>query len=300
MAFESSGGDFEGDHRVTAAELNRNFSAVQERAKRQPVIVTRHGRPRLAILSATHFDALRSRAGDGDGSARRKLVLMLDSIREGYISVDASLRIVTVNRVAEIFLGHTRDELAGKRWDEIFPDPAWAEMANRISRVIEHRKVVSLEVQLQLHASRTVELQVFPLPAPQGGAGVLFFNVSDTRRAEQLAKEAKDKVRALLALLDRHAVVGVTEDRRIAAWNIGAEAIFGWPEKEAVGQALAAIVPDPASGIFKRMTKLRDDGSCLRARQAPCRHKAGHALLLDAAITLSPGGWTMMFSQPEG
>ena len=300
MASEGNDGDLVGDHRVTSAELNRNFGAVQERATRQPVIVTHHGRPRLALLSASHFDALRTRASDDDGVARRKLGLIIDSIREGYVSVDTELRIVTVNRVAEILLGRTREELMGIAWDLSFPEPQWLRLANQLRRVIEHGQVLTLEVQLKLHAERTVEVQAFPLPAPQGGAGILFFNVSETRRNEQLALEAEAKIRALLTLLDHHAVVGVTPDRRIATWNAGAKAIFGWREQEIVGEPLPRIISDPTTGIFRQMPSLREDGACLRSRQVSCLHKAGHAMQLDAAISPSPGGWTMMLSQPPG
>jgi prevent-host-death family protein len=298
MASEGNDGDLLRDHVVTSAELNRNFGAVQERATRQPVIVTHHGRPRLALLSAAHFEALRARAKDDDGVARRKLGLIINSIREGYLSVDAELRIVTVNRVAEILLGRTRDELAGTAWDVSFPEAEWMNLADQVRRVIEHGKVLTLEVQLRLHGQRTVEVQAFPLPAPHGGAGILFFNVSETRRNEQLALEAEAKIRSLLSLLDHHAVVGVTPDRRIASWNSGAKAIFGWRDQEIVGEPLARIISDPMGGIFRQMQSLRGDGACLRSRQVPCIHQAGHALHLDAAISPSPGGWTLMLSQP--
>lgn len=299
MKSDANDRDLMGDHWVTSAELNRNFGAVQERATRQPVIITHHGRPRLALLSASHFDALRARADDDEGAARRKLGLIIDSIREGYLSVDSEMRIVTVNRVAEILLGRTREELAGTPWDVSFPGSEWSHLAAQVRRVIEHGKVLTLEVRLRLHAERTVEVQAFPLPTPQGGAGILFFNVSETRRNEQLALEAEARIRALLSLLDRHAVVGVTPDMRIATWNAGAESIFGWREQDIVREALARIVADPAVGIFGQMSSLHEIGTCLRSRQVPCLHQAGHALLLDAAIAPSPGGWTVMFSPAQ-
>lgn len=298
MTSEGNDGGLLGDHRVTSAELNRNFGAVQERATRQPVIVTHHGRPRLALLSASHYDALRSRAGEDEGIARRKLGLIINSIREGYLSVDAEMRIATVNRVAEILLGRTREELVDTLLDVSFPEPAWLRLTDQVRRVIEHGKVLTLEVQLRLHAERTVEVQAFPLPAPHGGAGILFFNVSETRHNEQLALEAQARIRTLLSLLDHHAVLGVTQDRRIASWNAGAQAIFGWREQEIVGETLARVVAEPSSGIFRQMPTLREDGACLRSRRVPCIHQLGHGLLLDAAISPSPGGWTLMLSQP--
>jgi prevent-host-death family protein len=46
---------------VTSAELQRKLGEIQDRALREPVTVTHHGRPRLVILSAEEYRRLRRR-----------------------------------------------------------------------------------------------------------------------------------------------------------------------------------------------------------------------------------------------
>lgn len=43
---------------ATAAEVSRNFGRWQDQALAGPVVVTHHGRPRVAVISAQQFEAL--------------------------------------------------------------------------------------------------------------------------------------------------------------------------------------------------------------------------------------------------
>ena len=46
---------------VTAGELQRRLGEVQDKALRQPVAITRHGREHLVLLSAEEFHRLKRR-----------------------------------------------------------------------------------------------------------------------------------------------------------------------------------------------------------------------------------------------
>jgi prevent-host-death family protein len=43
---------------TTAVEFHRKFGEFQDRALREPVEITRHGRRQLVLLSADHYDWL--------------------------------------------------------------------------------------------------------------------------------------------------------------------------------------------------------------------------------------------------
>jgi prevent-host-death family protein len=45
---------------ITAAELQRNFGTYREKALREPVSVTHHGRPSLVVMAADEFDRLKA------------------------------------------------------------------------------------------------------------------------------------------------------------------------------------------------------------------------------------------------
>jgi prevent-host-death family protein len=47
---------------ITALEFQRNFGELQDRARHEPVEITRHGRRELVLMSADHYDWLTAAA----------------------------------------------------------------------------------------------------------------------------------------------------------------------------------------------------------------------------------------------
>jgi len=47
--------------RISAADFIKNFGALADRALSEPVRITKHGRDRLVMLSATEYDRLKRR-----------------------------------------------------------------------------------------------------------------------------------------------------------------------------------------------------------------------------------------------
>lgn len=46
---------------IPAAEVARNFAKVSDRALKEPVRITSHGRPRLVLLSVEEYERLKRR-----------------------------------------------------------------------------------------------------------------------------------------------------------------------------------------------------------------------------------------------
>ncbi len=47
--------------RVTASEFQQAFGALSDKARREPVIITKHGRDSLVMVSAEEWDRLKRR-----------------------------------------------------------------------------------------------------------------------------------------------------------------------------------------------------------------------------------------------
>jgi prevent-host-death family protein len=48
--------------RVTATEFRQDFGALTDKAKREPVVITKRGRDSLVVMSAEEWNRLRGRA----------------------------------------------------------------------------------------------------------------------------------------------------------------------------------------------------------------------------------------------
>ena len=60
---------------VSSAELVRQFGRWQDEATIQPVLVTHHGRGRVVLVSAAHYDELMAGgAGDSVTAHRRQAI----------------------------------------------------------------------------------------------------------------------------------------------------------------------------------------------------------------------------------
>jgi prevent-host-death family protein len=49
------------DTRVTASEFQQAFGALSDKARRQPVVITRHGRDSLVVMAAEEWERLKRR-----------------------------------------------------------------------------------------------------------------------------------------------------------------------------------------------------------------------------------------------
>jgi prevent-host-death family protein len=84
---------------VTAAAVSKNFGAYQDAAVRDPVIITKNGRPRTVLMAYEDFVRLSKRD--------RRAELTADLSADEIAAVEAS--------VMEPGLDHLNDELPGAR-----------------------------------------------------------------------------------------------------------------------------------------------------------------------------------------
>ncbi len=251
----------------TAFEANRSFGRIQEEAAQSPVILTHHGRPRTVILSIEEYDRLiEGRAEPRDESARaqrRKLLMILDTIQEAYLSLDREWRYVTINRAAELYLGQPRDDLVGQVWTDAFPALRGSEAEEQLARAMHQGEAVSFIWSSAVHPARRVEVRAFPLPLPEGGIGVLFRNVSERERLERRLREVEARLKAIESEVDDRAIIAFDADGAVRSWSRGAEHMLGWNAGEILGQSIERIVtPEQreAGAIWSDIAKAHRDG----------------------------------------
>jgi len=76
-------------------------------------------------------------------------------------------------------------------------------------------------------------------------------NITERQRAEEDLKESEEKYRELInTSID--AVIAIDPEMMVIVWNQGAARIFGYQEKEMLGQSLMKIVPERFQGKKKK------------------------------------------------
>lgn len=119
-----------------------------------------------------------------------------------------------------------------------------------------------------------------------GGLGGLFTGFYHRRQLQQTRRlEASlDRFRALLTAAPA-AIVALDHDGRVAVWNPGAEALFGWEQDEVLGEAYP-LVPDAHEDEFRELSRLVAEGELVDGVDTKRQHKDG--TLIDVRIWSAP------------
>lgn len=209
-------------------------------------------------------------------------------------SCDASGVVDNFNRrAAELWgrtpvLGDTDERFCGSfkmfRPDGSFMPHGQCPMADVVSgRLAEVR---DQEVLLERpDGSRvTVVVNIRPLMNQTGqvtGAINCFYDITERHEAE--------RVRARLASIvesSEDAIISKDLNGVIMSWNHGAERLFGYTEKEAIGQSITMLMPaDRANEEPKILERIRH-GESIEHYETVRRRKDGR--LLDISLTVSP------------
>ncbi|MBO9545511.1 PAS domain-containing protein [Caulobacter sp.] len=166
---------------VTAGEISRNFGHWQDRALEAPVIVTHHGRPRVAVVSAGLFFGLTDDGGGGREARERSetaLAAVLGAMSEAFVAFDEHLRVAAVNHPFEALAGLGAGQLAGLSCADLFPAPCQALIGEQLLRALKAGEVVEFEANASPDGARRCSMRAFPYP---GGAALLLLNRSEER-----------------------------------------------------------------------------------------------------------------------
>ena len=152
----------------------------------------------------------------------------LESIQDGFYSIDSQWRFDYVNSKAEALMGKSRAELLGKNLWDLFPHALQSESAAALQRVMTERVAMHYETRSALIG---VWIDVHVFPKADGGLSVLYRDIAERRRAQEIIQQ-----QAALIDLVPDAVIVRTIEGTITFWNKGAETLYGWSEEEAVGK----------------------------------------------------------------
>lgn len=176
--------------------------------------------------------------------------LIIDSIIEAYVQVDADLRIRFMNRNAERLLRRSRAEAIGALFPEVVQDAARAHQWPELVEAIQQEKRTDLAV---FYPSQYVWHEVKVVPTGRGGAALFMRDVTDRqwlirREAERVyLRNVFESVPVAITLMrgPQHVIEYINSFGRQL---LGNRAVEGKPIREAVpdlqADDLLAIIDD--------------------------------------------------------
>ncbi|MBS0504414.1 MAG: PAS domain S-box protein [Proteobacteria bacterium] len=210
-----------------------------------------------------------------------RLALVLDSIAEGYFTVDSDWRIDALNKAAAAFLGKDRDELLGQPLLQAMPQICGTHVENTLLRATAGESVC-YEAPSVTHPEQTVRVRAFPFP--DGGIAVAFTDITTERAAQEAARESEARFR-LIADSAPVPMWVTSIDRKRVFVNRAYVDFMGLSYEEALDQDWRRFVhPDDQPRILKEQLE----------KEASLR-----PFVLEARYRRGDGSWRWMESHSQ-
>ena len=222
-----------------------------------------------------------------ESEARMRAIL--NSALSAVVVIDAAGGIIVWNPRAEAMFGWRREEVLGRELAEVCIPPRYREPHRRgLSHFLTTGEGPVLNRALELCALRKdgsefpVELSISPI---KSGDTVSFCGfVTDITERKRM-EEVRMRMAAIVQSSD-DAIISKTLEGTIASWNPGAEKLFGYPAKEAVGRQLTMLFPPERLSEEPEILARLKRGESVDHFETVRVRKDGRRV--DVSVTISP------------
>lgn len=169
---------------------------------------------------------------------------ILESIGDGFFTMDSNWVVTYWNKTAEKLLNFKREEILGKNLWELFPDAVHLPSYQNYHKVLETKEAISFEDYYGLW----FEVNAYPA---ENGLSVFFRDITYRKEAEDaLQKAFEEKTNILESIGD--AFFAVDKNWVVTYWNSQAELLLTKKKEDIVGQVLWEVYPDAIDSDFYR------------------------------------------------
>lgn len=228
----------------------------------------------LSLLEVT--DTIR--AQDAERDHARKTAAILESITEGYITLDRSWHFTEVNPAAErTILRRSKQELLGRVIWEQYPRSVGGELWHQCMIAMAEQRPVHFEAELSLDG-KWHEVHAYP---SRDGLSIYLRDIEERKREQ----EANARLAAIVESSE-DAIISIDAQGTISSWNPGAEHLFGYSSQEIIGQPLSTLYPPDHKDEFPQIMRRLLNGERIDHYETHRIRKDGRQL--DVSLSISP------------
>jgi len=243
------------------------------------------------LLRALRHSVERKIMDDALFGEKERAQVTLNSIGDAVVCTDIAGNVTFLNLVAEKMTGWSRHEAAGRSMAEVcrILDATTRKVTpNPMERAVGHNRTEHLPsncVLIRLDGFEIpIEDSVAPIHDSQGqatGAVIVFRDITERKRRE-------DDLSRLAAIVGSSydAIISLTPQGVILTWNHGAERIFGYSAKEAMGQSILILSPPDRPVMDPTLLEMVERAHAVENFHTVHVKKDGTQI--QVALTLSP------------
>ena len=216
----------------------------------------------------------------------RHLAKVVESSDDAIISKNLDSIVLSWNRAAERLFGYSADEAIGQSIRMIIPADRQHEEDEVLGHIRAGNPVTHYETIRQHKSGRLVPISLTVSPIYDESGNVI--------GASKIARDITDRVegavtvRRLASAIESSddAIITKNLESVITSWNPGAERLFGYTEKEAVGKSIRMLIPDDLQGEEEMVLAKIRGGEKVDHYETIRQRKDGGRL--SVSLTVSP------------
>ncbi|HSI16302.1 MAG TPA: PAS domain-containing protein [Sphingomonas sp.] len=182
---------------VSAADLVRHFGNWQDRARDQPIVVTRHGKNTHALLAYDKYLALvgPNDLHDGGDAIDRSIVAMFDEIPTAIFILSDDLAVLQVNRAARDLIRLGSGQVGLRPLAALFPETGNELIYRYLRRTVATGEHLSADTRLA-NSERWIHFQTMRVPA---GVAIKMRDTTEDITARHIADVKEGMIAAMEA-----------------------------------------------------------------------------------------------------
>lgn len=190
-------------------------------------------------------------AASRDKARTQELQTILDTAGDGIIVIDARGRIESFNRGAERLFGYPAGEVVGRNVSVLMPPPDHERHDDYLARYLSTGEARIIGLGRTVNGRRR-DGSVFPLHLSVGEMTIdgtrrftgLLHDLSARAQQEDRRKASEARWQSVVdSAVD--GIVVIDQNGRIESFNPAAERLFGYAEREVLGQNVTVLMPSP-------------------------------------------------------
>jgi diguanylate cyclase (GGDEF)-like protein/PAS domain S-box-containing protein len=207
---------------------------------------------------------------------------VLESISDCFIALDSASRLVYLNDAACSEFTIDRTAALNQAIPDAIPNFFSPSMLAELRTASAQATSSVFEAQSG-RQGLWYEMRCFP---KLGRMSVYFRNTTKSVLSRQQLEMAHNRLREQSDLLDmaQDAIFVQDMESRVTYWNRGAERLFGWTSKEAMGQRVADIFPSAVADVKNAFSSVVQLGEW--TGELSKKHKDGQSLIVESRCTL--------------
>ena len=218
-----------------------------------------------------------------------------DNVNRLRSTVDLSPDTITIHRDGKLlfvnqaglnlFGATTEDELLGMSVNELIHYSYREKIAKRVEEMVKYMKQVPvIDIAIKRLDGTYLDVSVASTPVLYHSIPhviTILRDISDRKRNEEIKNQL-----ASIVLNSGDAIYAMSIDGQIQSWNPGAEKLYGFSQRDAIGRNISIVVPDFKQNELNHILNKVAKGERIESLETKRQRKDKKTI--DVSLTLSP------------